>query len=243
MKFTHAAALGLFAFSGLAQAADDVAFSVRIGPTLGVYQSDASLVVTDIASGQSFAFESDDSFENAYGLQTGVSAAIGNFFGDVAVEYLAVDVDGELDRTDMLLTAGYLFGNNWSGYAGYRRGMQGDGPFNDDTFSETGFFVGVGFAGVEMAGVLIGTSLAYNFSEAEDFPLEGKDFDYGGISLKFNGSLTSLPNHSLQLRYQRFNGDESNQAFDSDGDGTNDLLINELELTETYIQLTYLYSF
>lgn len=248
-----AAAAGLLGIANAAQA-EGMTFSARVGPTLGMYQSDSSftLTATPTAAGGaegSETFNSDDSWENAYGAQLGFSAGMQNFFGDVAIEYLAVDSDADLDRTDILLTGGYLIGQHWSAFAGYRKGMQGSGAFDDETFNESGFFVGGGVGGVEMGPLLFGSSLAYNFSQAKDFPFDGDEFDYGGLSVKVSVSPKSMPQHSLQLRYQRFTGDERPNTLiavvDNDEDGTDDteIRLSDIELTESYVQLTYSYAF
>jgi len=243
MKLAVAAAAGLLCVSGAAQA-QDVVFSPRIGPTIGSYQNDSSFRISDLSGTQSAVVESDDSWELAYGLQAGFSLAFSDFFGDVAIEYLAVDSDADLDRTDVLLTAGYLIGRHWSAFAGYRMGMQGDGAFDDETFKESGFFVGGGVGGIEAGPLLLGASLAYNFSQAEDFPFQGDEFDYQGVSLKGSLSLQSMPQHSLQLRFQRFTGDDQpGTPIDLDGDGLADATLDDIELTESYVQLTYVYAF
>ncbi|MEQ1439441.1 hypothetical protein AAG565_08760 [Fontimonas sp. SYSU GA230001] len=215
-------------------------FSARVGPTVGLYQVDSTATVTNLSTGESATGRSDDAWESAFGLQAGFGGGMGNFFGDIAIEYLDVNSDAVDKRTDVLLTGGYLIGQHWSAFAGYRRGMQGDSAFNDDNFDESGFFVGAGIGGVEMGPVLFGASAAYNFSKVDNF-VPGEKFDYQGISLKVSAAPKSMPQHSLQLRYQRFNGDGS-PNFDLDGDGVDDININ-FDLTESYVQLTYAYAF
>ncbi len=254
MKYVSAVVIGLVAFSGMAQA-EDISFRGRIGPSVGIYTQDSALAIRLFdANGNEVepeepnqSFKGDD--ENSYGLQTGLSAAYANFFVDLAVEYQMVDADSNnLDRTDLLLSAGSLVGDHLQFFAGYRRGMQGDGVFDDETFSESGLFIGAGVSGMSMGPLVLGTSVAYNLSEASDFPQPGTGFLYKGVSVKLSASLASLPGHSLQLRYQRFNGDGPANILgplDLNDDGTPDgfLQIDRVELTETYIQLTYLYSF
>ncbi|MEC9361582.1 MAG: hypothetical protein ACPHN2_03470 [Sinimarinibacterium flocculans] len=245
MKLKIAVAAGLLAVANTAMA-EEMYFSARVGPTLGMYQQDATFVIADADTGDVIVEgQSDDSWETAYGAQVGASAAYGNFFGDIGIEFLAVDSDADLDRTDVLVSLGYLIGQHWSAFVGYRKGMQGDGFFDDDTFNESGFFLGAGIGGVEVGDFVVGSSLAYNFSEAKDFPFEGEEFDYEGISFKLSGSLKSMPQHSLQFRYQRFTGDSSDvQPVDVDGDGVPDGNLRlDVDLTESYMQLTYLYSF
>ncbi|MDP9141670.1 MAG: hypothetical protein M3O62_12860 [Pseudomonadota bacterium] len=261
MKLALAAATGLLVMSNAALASDpQLQFSARVGPSLGMYAQDSELGFRlfdangDELEGFSTEFNGDD--EPSYGIQTGFSSAYGDFFTDIAIEYQMVDTDtnAELDRTDILVSAGSLVGDHLSFFAGYRRGMQGDGAFNDDTFSESGLFVGAGVGGMSMGPIIVGSSVAYNLSEAKDFPQEGSSFLYKGISVKLSASLASLPAHSLQLRYQRFNGDDtvssalaeaSTTPVDIDEDGVADgfFQLDRVELTETYIQLTYLYSF
>jgi hypothetical protein len=242
MRLAIAAAAGILGFANTAFA-DAMLLSGRIGPTLGVYQQEFAFSLRDASTGEVLDLPecggpcqaSGDESELAYGLQTGLSALFGDFFLDAGIELLAVNSDADLDRTDLLFTAGYFIGQHWQAFAGYRMGMQGDGFFDDDTFSERGFFVGAGIGGMEVGDFMLGASLAYNFSEAQDFPQDGEKFDYGGLSFKLNGQLKSLPQHSLQLRVQRFTGDERT----TEGGVTLDIE----DLTESYVQLTYLYSF
>ncbi|MES0872792.1 hypothetical protein [Sinimarinibacterium thermocellulolyticum] len=224
--------------------AETLNFGLRLGLTQGGYQNDSSFVVTELASGQDqqFVVASNDSWFYSFGLQTGASVAVSNFFADLSVEYLDVQIDGgDFDRSDLLLTAGYLIGDHWSAFAGYRRGTQGDGVFDDKTFSESGFFVGAGYAGFELGPFMMGTSLAYNFSKAEDFPFPGDEFDYGGVSLKLAVNPKAAPQHTIQLRYQRFTGDDSpRRELESDGIPVR---VETVELTESYVQLSYAYAF
>lgn len=255
MKLALAAAGGLLVMSNVALASDpELLFSARVGPSIGLYAQDSAFQVrlfdtdgNEVGTANP-SFNGDD--ENSYGLQTGLSAAYGDFFVDLAIEYQMVDAsdDANLDRTDLLLSAGSLVGDHLSFFAGYRRGMQGDGAFNDDTFSESGLFVGAGVGGLSLGPVIVGTSVAYNLSEASDFPQDGSDFLYKGVSVKLSASLASMPAHSLQLRYQRFNGDGIANILapvDDDGNGVPEGFVqfDRVELTETYIQLSYLYSF
>lgn len=249
MKLRIAVVAGLMAASGFAQA--EVWHSARIGPSIGSYQQEFAFALRDPATGQILTdpntgeplADSGDVSELAYGAQIGFTAGVDSFFYDLGIEYQAVDSDeNDLDRTDILLTLGYLIDETWSGFAGYRRGMQGSGVLDSSTFNEEGWFVGAGLRNIQVGPAYLGASLAYNFSEAQDFPLDGSDFDYGGLSIKFGASLISQPQHSLQLRYQEFSGDSSD-TIDFDGDGTADITLDVDDLTETYIQLMYLYSF
>jgi hypothetical protein len=250
MKAKMVLAAGLLVTANAAYA-EEMLFKARVGPTLGVYQQEFSFsfrdpttgaVLVDPDSGQELA-ASFDADEFAWGLQAGVGALYGDFFADLGVEFLAVDADdADLDRTDVLLTAGYFVGQYGQVFGGYRKGMQGSGFFDDDTFSEDGFFVGVGLGGMSMGELVVGASLAYNLSKAKDFPIDGQEFDYDGFSLKLSGQLKSMPQHSLQLRFQQFSGD-STTDLDFDGDAVADARLEVDDLTETYVQLTYFYSF
>jgi hypothetical protein len=241
MKLKIAVAAGLVAVSGLAQA--EVWHAARVGPSIGSYQQEFAFALRDIATGDTLIQGSGDVSELAYGAQLGFTAGIDSFFYDLGIEYQAVDSDeDDLDRTDILLTLGYLIDETWSGFAGYRRGMQGSGVLDNSTFNEEGWFVGAALRNIQIGAAYLGASLAYNFSEAQDFPLEGTDFDYGGLSIKVGLTPISRPQHSLQLRYQEFSGDSSD-AVDTDGDGTPDVALDVQDLTERYIQLMYLYSF
>ncbi|WP_370305685.1 hypothetical protein [Sinimarinibacterium flocculans] len=245
MKLKIAAAAGLVLGGMSAAQAAQPAYSFRLGLTEGGYQNDSFF--TGNGSEQLIgSSSSDDSWFFSYGVQTGFSMALGDFFGDVALEYYAPLVDsGSLDRTDVLATLGYLIGANWSVFAGYRQGMQGDGLMDDETFEESGFYVGFGYGGMQMGPIIVGTSLAYNFSDAE-IPDATDEFDYDGISLKVSISPKDAPQHSVQLRYQRFAGDLAFTpiplGIDSNEDGVEDFL-DGFDLTESYLQLTYAYSF
>jgi hypothetical protein len=251
MKLKIAVAAGLLAgtFSVGAQA-QDMSFVARVAPTVGLYQLDSSATFTleqssnpdEVPNGTSVSGGSDDSWENAVGIQTGLSAAMGNFFGDIAIDYLKVDDDAVDNRTDILLTVGYLIGDHWQAFGGYRRGMQGDSAFNDDTFDESGFFVGGGIGGIAMGSFVVGASAAYNFSKVD---AGADDLDYDGISLKVSGSLASMPQHSLQLRYQTFELEDVSETFADDftGDGQLDTVRADIELSENFLTLSYVYSF
>ncbi len=235
-------ALGAALVAGSAYAQDDSMYwAGRIGPMVGMYQGEVSLKLTDLTTGESISEPFDGDWEPAYGLQAGISAGYGDFFADLGLEYQRIDFGGDsLDRTDILLSAGYLLNDLWSVFAGYRQGMQGDGVFNDDTLSERGFFIGAGVGGMEMGPMVMGASLAYNLSKVDDFPVDGADFDYPGISLKVSASLKAYPQHGFQLRYQRFNGDDS---LFFQNDVGQDIGRLDYELTESYVQLSYLYNF
>ncbi len=261
LKIAVAAAglAGVFAGGAHAEGMEDVSFVARVGPVIGLYQNDSAINISveqssnpDQVPNGTFlgSFPSDDSWESAVGLQAGISAGMGNFYGDFAIEYLKVDSDAVDNRTDILLTAGYLFGDHWQGFAGYRMGMQGDSAFNDDLWDESGFFVGAGVGGLEVGALTLGLSGAYNFSKVDT---GGGDLDYDGISVKLSGSLTSFPQHSLQLRFQTFDledvtaitsdVDGDGVADDGTEDGQPDLFRVNAELSESYLMLSYIYTF
>jgi hypothetical protein len=243
MSIRCVAGLALLACATTASA-ESMNFSFRLGLTQGGYQNDSSFTVTELASGQNeqFVFPSNDSWFYSLGWQAGVSVAVSNVFADLSVEYLDVQIDGgNFDRSDLLFTTGYLIGDHWSAFVGYRQGSQGDGMFDDDTFKESGFFVGLGYAGMEVGPFMMGTSIAYNFSEAEDFPFEGDKFDYGGVSLKVALNPKAAPQHTVQFRYQRFTGDDSPRR-ELDFEGTA-VRVDRVELTESYLQIGYSYAF
>lgn len=257
------AGLAALACTSVVQA-EDLSFSARAGLAGGGYRNSSTADFTLLNDNTEVKTSGGNSSYFAYGPQVGVSARFGNIFTDLAVEYLEVRNDDtnpitekefELDRTDALLTVGYLIDNRWSVFGGYRRGFQGDGPFDDETFRESGFYVGGGVGGVTAGGFILGASLAYNFSEGKDFPNPGDDIDYNGISLKVSIVPAATPQHALQLRYQRFSGDKDPNLAgflavrDLNGDNViddNDLepvVINRTKLVEEYFQLSYTYSF
>lgn len=240
---TEFAALLLLAVSASAQGAETATSTTtvtqtapsgpqwggRVGVVVGQYKGEFELL------GQS---EGGD-FELTYGLSGGVSAAVGNFIFDLGLELLRQDLPAEeVDRTDLLPSVSYLIGRHGVVFLGYRLAQQGDGPFNDDLLKENGFFVGAGLGGLPAGPLLLSPSAAYNLSEVEvnDDPDDVFDeFDYDGVSLKLGLALQRAPQHSVELRYQRFNGD-----VDLSAPG---LPSATAELTETYVQATYFYRF
>lgn len=242
----------LFVAGSAAAQGSGLLFNGRIGPTVGMYELDVSkarlvdpttgLLIIDPATGQPlFDASQEGDQELAYGAQVGLTAGWGSFSADVAIDYLRLDLPEAIDRTDLLLTLGYLIGSHGSVFAGYRFGFQGDGFFNDDIFKETGPFIGAGIGGIEVGAVTLSSSLAWNFSQIEDFPVDGQETDYDGISLKLGGALKSHPQHVVQLRYQMFEGDDSSR-LDVNDDGVADAIL-ELDVEESYLQLFYLYNF
>lgn len=239
-------AAGLVLSASATYAAEQkVSWLGRVGPTVGFYAADFTVDFTDVASGTTTEQGFDGDQETAYGLQAGLNASYGNWFGDLAVDYLRFEFeDDKVHRTDLVLTAGYRIGDNFSVFAGFRKSTQGDGVFNDDVFEEDGPLVGAGVGGIAAGALVLGASLAANFSElefsdAEEFDGLGSDVDYDGLSLKLSAALKSRPNHSLQLRLQRYEGDDSANVGDADGGVTR----IDIELEEKYVQLYYIYSF
>lgn len=233
------AALAGAGVSGAVQA-QDMSWSLRAGPSIGTYQGEVGIQFTG-AVNEGGAVEGDR--ELAYGLHGGATLGMGRLFADFAIEGTRLEFGGdseELERTDMAFTLGYRVHDHVSVFGGYRMGMQGEGLFNDDGFEEAGPFAGAGVGGIAAGPLLLGASAAYSFGEAE-IPDTFGEFDYGGISLKFSVSPAQAPQHSVQLRYQNFDGDES-LRLDADGDGVNDTTFN-VELEETYFQLFYVYTF
>lgn len=235
-----AAAL-LAAAPWLIAAENGVQFSGRIGPSIGTYEAKDFLRVEDPATGGSLSRRRGGKNEFVYGVQTGLSAHTTRFFADLGLDYTRLKFEGdELDRTDLLFTAGFKPGAGTSLYGGYRISSSGDGLFNDDTFKEYGFFAGAGIGDIAAGALILGASAAYNFSEIEDYLAEGRGFDYRGFSIKLGAALRSAPGHSLQLRYQKFEGDDDRVEARSVDDVP---VVVDFELEETYLQLYYLYSF
>lgn len=252
--FVAAALMGTSTWA-CAQEAAAVKFTGRIGPTVGLYEGEFETRVTsDGVALDEFTFDDGGDAEFAYGLATGLTAGFGDFFADAGLEYLASEFAGgagsvEFDRVDILLTLGYLVGARGSVFGGFRVSKQGSEVFDDDLQDEEGFFIGAGLGGLDMGSVLISASAAYNFSELKEagFSTTGSDqpdVDYDGFSVKLAAALKAKPQHSLELRVQRFNGDDSFSAVaDFDGDGVAEEVRASAEFTETYVQLTYLYRF
>lgn len=238
--------VGAMVFAAGAAQAVDLGYSGRAGVMLGGYQGDSTVRFTETVGGvsTSASARAAGDWEPAYGLPLGFSMAINEFFVDLGLELMQVTFDDDdLKRTDILLTGGYFIGDHWTGYVGFRKGMQGDSFFDDETFNEEGFFVGAAVGGIAAGPLMLGSSLAFNFSDVKDFPIEGENLGYDGFSLKVNGALASAPQHSLELRYQRFTGDDS-VTFNGTGCfQAGDSCRIDYELTETYLQLSYIYRF
>jgi hypothetical protein len=240
-------ATGLVAAS-LPTFAMDVAQGARFGAGGGRYSGEANTRAFDGAgnpapincavlapgSNQVAANEcGSKSITGTYGGEVGYTINLADFYADVGLNMLRTK-SGEEDlwRTDLLFTVGYYLNENWSLFAGFRRGWQGDGIFNDDVFEEIGPYVGLGFGGIPLGGWgTLNLSAAYNFDEVKNFPIDGEDLDYPGISLKFGMNFRNTP-HSIQLRLQRFEGDDS-----ISGVGRVDY-----DLEETWAVLSYVFT-
>lgn len=246
MTFSMGLAAAAVLLSGAAQA--EMAFGARIGPTVGFYEGELSPFRLTQDGVVVFDQGVQGDRESLYGIQTGIGTAFGDFFVDFGLDLLNIKTEpDEAKRTDIVLTGGYFIGSNWTVFGGIRDGRQGDGFFDKknkegNEFHEQGVFLGGGVGG-QAGAVRLDGSLAVNFSKVKDFA-GGDDLDYPGISVKFAGSLASMPQHGLQLRYQRFSGDDS-IAFqsDDDNDGVPENNLFEFGITEEYYQLTYLYRF
>jgi hypothetical protein len=236
----------------------DMGQGARFGAALGRYSGEASTRPFD-AGGNPFAIPcpipdgppatecSAKGVSATYGGELGYTLNLADFYADVGLNLLRTKSGGDnLWRTDLLFTVGYYITDNWSAFAGFRRGWQGDGVFNDDVFEETGPYVGFGYGGIPLGGWgTLNMSAAYNFDEVKNFPIDGEDLDYPGISLKFGMNFRNTP-HSLQLRLQRFSGDDSVALIDADPqneipDGTT-LGRFEYDLEETWAVLSYVYT-
>ncbi len=214
----------------------------RVGLIGGSYDIDISARATDGVSGAPLAAVAEDDSSGTYGAHTGLYVGVDDLFFDVALELLTglESLGDDLDRTDVLATVGYFVGQNVSVFAGYRKGFQGDGFFDDEALDESGFYAGIGVRGFSVGDINMFASAAYNFSSVEGGSLnESTDIDYDGVSLKLGGAHSKWPSHSVQLRYQRFDGDDS-VSEDLNLDGTPDRI--DAELTETYLQLLYSYA-
>ena len=211
-------ASGLLAAS-LPTFAMDMAQGARVGVGGGRYSGEANTRPFD-GTGTPLSVTCPDgststectakSVTGTYGGEIGYTINIADFYADLGLNLLrTASGDEDLWRTDLLFTVGYYLTENWSLFAGVRRGWQGDGVFNDDAFEEIGPYVGVGYGGIPLGGWgTLNMSAAYNFDKVKNFPLEDEELDYPGVSLKFGMNFKNTP-HSVQLRLQRFSGDDS----------------------------------
>jgi hypothetical protein len=230
--------IGLGAAS-LPAAAMDVAQGARFGLGLGRWSDDAKTHLTDVTTNTDLGNSDSTNVRLTYGGEVGYTLTLGDFYSDVGLNLLRVKFEESQNwRTDLLFTVGYYINDNWSVFAGIRRGWQGDGVFKDDVFNEFGPYAGVGFGGLPLGGWgILNTSFAYNFDKVRDFPLDGTDFSYPGVSVKLGLNFKGTP-HSLQLRLQRFSGDGSVDGQLDNGDTGR----FDFKLTETWAVLSYVFT-
>jgi hypothetical protein len=182
-----------------------------------------------------------------YGGEFGYTLTMSDFYTDAGLNMLRTKQgDDTTWRTDLLLTVGYYLNDNWSLFAGFRRGWQGDGVFKQDKFEEIGPYVGFGFGGIGLGNWgLLNTSFAYNFDRVKRLFASvpdtdrNKSFNYPGLSLKLGLNFKGTP-HSLQLRVQRF-GNSSSVGVIDDATGTPAGRI-DFNLTETWAVLSYVFT-
>lgn len=112
--------------------------------------------------------------------------------------------DSEFDRTDAKVTAGYQFPNRITPFVGARLAWQGDGFFNDDSYKETGYFLGASLSGMKVgeAGAFA-VSLAYNDSTLDT---AGGELEVDGLSARVAFNLAKSP-VGFSLKYQEFSDD------------------------------------
>ena len=233
-------AAGLFAAGMVAASLPaysmDVVNTFRVGASAGRYSGDATVDVFD-TDGQTLLFSGGAKGVGlTWGVPIGYTLTLGNFYGDLGLETLWVEQQDPTNRTDLLLTLGYYITDNWTVFAGLRRGWQGEGrrPFHQDDFNELGPYVGFGYGGIPLGkAVLLNIAAAYNFDRIRNFFQTEKDFDYPGVSLRLGLNMKGTP-HSVQLRVQRFSGDD--RFVFSDGSALN------VELKEWWAVMSYVYS-
>jgi hypothetical protein len=236
----------------------DMGQGARFGAGLGRYSGEATAFIFDFEGnplaipcppeGEPVSSECrQEGVTATFGGELGYTINLADFYADIGLNLLRTKSEEQnLWRTDLLFTLGYYLTENWSIFAGVRRGWQGDGVFNDDQFEELGPYVGFGYGGIPLGGWgTLNMSAAYNFDKVENYPIPVEELDYGGISLKFGMNFRNTP-HSLQLRLQRFSGDDTVEIFDTDSgneipDGTF-LGRFDYELEETWAVLSYVYT-
>lgn len=156
-------------------------------------------------------------------LDTGLSLIFlnesgGAFLTDLELEAMEIDsgesgADASFNRTDLKFTAGYQFPSRIAPIVGYRYAAQGDGVFDDESYTEAGYFVGVGYSGIPLGEfATLGGSVAYNATTL-DFPGQSEDLDADGASARIALNLNEKP-LSFSLRYQVFQVDEPTFDFD-----------------------------
>jgi hypothetical protein len=242
------------AVASLPALALDIAQGARVGVGGGRYSGEANTSLSDpggnpiavncaaIGSNQVGPNECGlKSVTGTYGGEFGYTLNLADFYADLGLNMLRTKSgDEDLWRTDLLFTVGYYLSENWSLFAGLRRGWQGDGIFNDDVFEEIGPYVGLGFGGIPIGSwATLNMSAAYNFDKVKNFPNDDSDLDYPGISLKFGMNFKNTP-HSLQLRLQRFSGDDSLRISPADPDCPSCRV--DFDLEETWAVLSYVFT-
>src|ERR1044071_7913943 len=132
----------------------DITQGARIGAAVGRYSGHGEVSTFDPSGTFVPAFSAESTNVRAtYGGEVGYTINLADFYADVGLNLLRVRfADQDNWRTDLLFTLGYYLNDNWSLFAGFRRGWQGDGVFNDETFKEFGPYVGVGFGGIPLGG-------------------------------------------------------------------------------------------
>ncbi|MGH8443506.1 MAG: hypothetical protein ACRETF_11485 [Nevskiaceae bacterium] len=223
------------------QAEASGAFTGRVGATAGNYSQDETFTDTGCCGnpiGTEFTF---DYSTGQYGVLGGLGFTISRFFVDAGLEFTqyAKDRDTDFDgiedtafyRSDFLLTAGVFLGDRWTTFLGFRHSTQGDGFFSEDLgFTADGPFFGAGVSFRPGQKFAVGASAAYNVLTYSQEGVVFDNVDLNGLSVKLQGSFLGTP-HSVFLRWQRFNGDQSEAgSFD-------------YEQTEDYVNVGYQATF
>lgn len=219
--------LAITVFAGVASG--QMAGIGRVGVLGGLYD-------LDVTASNGGGSSSGGGTDYSYGVLSGYTVAWESFFADAAFEYQAVpgnDDINEFDRTDVLFSVGAFLPRDFTASAGYRFGWQGDGFFDDEVWTETGPFVGLGFPSFVVAtDWTVSTSVAVNFTELE-FP-NNQTADFFGLSGRAGVSRKGSP-HSFGLRVQQFTYDE--RLNDPD------LGAVDVDYEELYAHLFYQFSF
>ncbi len=140
---------------------------------------------------------------------------------DVELELIQAKPDDfpDFDRTDLKVIFGLPLdvGLTLSPFAGIRIAQQGDGFFNDDLYSETGFVLGAGLSGIKLGESQLAFSIAYNDSTYDWSPEGRGDQDASGYSLKASYRLANSP-LAFSIKYQYFDAPSQgvNAEFNED---------------------------
>jgi hypothetical protein len=218
----------------------------RLGAALGRYGNEDRIRGFDQTGNPTTPELGLTTVELTYGGELGYTLTFGDFYSDIGLNVLRTKAgDEKFWRTDGLFTLGYYITDNWSVFAGVRRGWQGDGVFNSKKFWEFGPYVGFGYGGIPLGGWgTMNTSFAYNFDRVEGFFRDipntppGFDYYYPGISVKLGMNVKGTP-HSLQLRLQRFGRGNTVPVQDSGGNNIGRIDFN---FTETWAVLSYVFT-